>query len=76
MSPIDPNPNTKIFSDDYHKFVLQDQPIIADPYATTPKQKFTLDATKKKKKAEKKEDSPWLPKKPKKKEADEETEEA
>lgn len=60
------NPIEKVFSDDFHKFVLQDQPIVIDPYATSPREKFSLDKAKKKKKIEKKEDSPWIPKKPKK----------
>ncbi len=58
MNPID----NKVFSDDFHKFVLQDNPIITVGYAASPKQKFTLEKTKKDKKPEKKQDSPWLPK--------------
>lgn len=56
MSSINP-----LFSDDFHRFVLQDQPI---PKIELTK-KFSLNSSKKDKKFEDKEDSPWIPKKPK-----------
>ncbi len=71
MNPIIPHVN-QIFSDDFHKFVLQDkQPIMIDKVAFL-KKKFPVDSLKKSKKLNKKEDSPWLPKK---KQADESEEE-
>jgi hypothetical protein len=60
------NPINQVPQDDMHKYVFQEQPIIISPYAQNPKQKFSLEQSKKNKKAEEKEPSPWLPKKRKK----------
>jgi len=66
------------FSDDYQKFVLQQQPNVdLIKNHIPPEKKFTLEEAKKKKKEEKdkkkkqedkeQEDSPWIPKPPKNK---------
>ncbi len=71
MNPIIPHVN-QIFSDDFHKFVLQDQQPIMIEKAAFLKKKFPVDSPKKSKKSDKKEDSPWLPKKKPADESDEE----
>lgn len=45
MNPINPNPNNPIFSDDYHRFVLQDfmKPIPSE--MVEPQKRFDLAAT-------------------------------
>lgn len=66
MNPI----FNQMFSDDYRRFVLQEQQNITVHYVATPKLKFSVSKSEKGQKSKKKEDSPWLPKKPKKKDED------